>query len=236
MPACSAGHHSNSGDFCDTCGARLGAAGALLTATADPPGHACQRCGTARSGRFCETCGFDSVNGANGDGPAPNGPQTAASGSIGHGHASGDSRQGNGLAANQAFAGAWTAVVGADPVYYESVMLAAGVTTAAVQFPGYCTERRFRLGGTEIRIGRRSVSRGLEPEIDLGGPPVDPGISRLHAVLLPLQDGGWAILDPGSENGTLVNHTEIAVGVPVPLIDGDCIHLGAWTKIVIQAS
>lgn len=237
MPTCSAGHHSDSGDFCDTCGTRLGAAGALLTATADPPGQPCQRCGTVRSGRFCETCGFDSVGGTNGEGLAAHGPQTASSGSIGDGYDTGDDpRSGNGTAANLAPPGAWTAVVGADPVYYESVMLAADENTAAVQFPGYCTERRFPLGGTEIRIGRRSVSRGLEPEIDLGGPPVDPGISRLHAVLLPLQDGGWAILDPGSENGTLVNHTEIAVGVPVPLIDGDCIHLGAWTKIVIQAS
>jgi hypothetical protein len=235
MPTCSAGHHSDSGDFCDTCGARLGAAGAPLTATADPPGEACQQCGTAGSGRFCETCGFDFVTGANGDGPTERGPDTASAGSPGHDHATSYSRPGNGSAPKQSPAAAWTAVVGADSVYYESVMAAADGDAAAVQFPGYCTERRFRLAGTEMRIGRRSVSRGLEPEIDLTGPPADPGISRLHAVLLPVQDGGWAILDPGSENGTLVNDKEIAPGVSVPLVDGDCIHLGAWTKIVIQA-
>ncbi len=235
MPTCSAGHHSDSGDFCDTCGVQLGAAGAPLTATADPPGGACPQCGTAESERFCETCGFDFLTGTNGDGPAAQGPETAFAGSLGNDHATGYPRSDNGSVAKQASAGEWTAVAGADSVYYENVMAAADEDAAAVQFPGYCTERRFRLSGPEMRIGRRSVSRGLEPEIDLVGPPVDPGISRLHAVLLPLQDGGWAILDPGSENGTLVNDKEIAIGVPVPLVDGDCIHLGAWTKIVIQA-
>jgi len=216
MSTCSAGHHSDTTDYCDTCGVPLGATGAGLQATAEPAGGAGERCGTARSGRFCETCGFDSVTGTNGNGQFTSDP-----------HA------GNGSVAKQAIPGAWAAVVGADPVYYESVMAGADKDAAAVQFPGYCTERRFRLSGPEMRIGRRSVSRGLEPEIDLTGPPTDPGISRLHAVLLPMQDGGWAVLDPGSENGTFVNDTEITVGVPVPLVDGDRIHLGAWTKVVI---
>lgn len=78
-------------------------------------------------------------------------------------------------------------------------------------------------------------ARGLEPEIDLTGPPTDPGISRLHAVLLAEPDGSWTILDPGSENGTLVNGREITAGVRLPLRDGDRIHLGAWTLITIQA-
>ena len=85
-------------------------------------------------------------------------------------------------------------------------------------------------------MGRRSASRGLEPEIDLTGPPTDPGISRLHVVLIAGADGNWAALDPGSENGTLVNGREIATGVPVPLHDGDRIHLGAWTVITIHGS
>jgi pSer/pThr/pTyr-binding forkhead associated (FHA) protein len=86
-----------------------------------------------------------------------------------------------------------------------------------------------------MRIGRRSVSQGLEPEIDLTGPPADPGVSRLHAVLIAEQGGGWAILDPGSENGTFVNGSEIATGARVPLHDGDRIHIGAWTLITISA-
>jgi hypothetical protein len=129
----------------------------------------------------------------------------------------------------------WTAVVASDHAYYESVLAAGGPDAAGLQFPGYCPERRFRLAGPEMRVGRRSASRGLEPEIDLTGPPTDPGVSRLHAVLIAEADGSWAVLDPGSENGTLVNGGEIAAGVRVPLHDGDRIHLGAWTVIAIQA-
>ena len=128
----------------------------------------------------------------------------------------------------------WTAVVGADRAYYEQVQAVTGSEGAAVAFPSYCAERRFQLVGNQMRIGRRSVSRGLSPEIDLTGPPADPGISRLHAVLVAMPDGGWAVLDPGSANGTLVNGSEIGVGDQVPLHDGDRINLGAWTAITVH--
>jgi hypothetical protein len=127
----------------------------------------------------------------------------------------------------------WTAVVAADRDYYETVRAAGGPDTDAITFPAYCPERRFRLSGKEVRVGRRSVSRGIDPEIDLTGPPADPGVSRLHAVLVAAPDGTWSIVDPGSENGTLLNGTEIPRGTPVPLHDGDRIHLGAWTALTI---
>jgi FHA domain len=226
MPACPAGHDSEASDFCDTCGTPLGApARAQQTATADPPGEPCQRCGTARSGHFCETCGLDFANGTNGVKPRASGPVTAV----------GEANPGNGSVPGRATRGAWTAVVSADWMYYESMITAGGQDASALPFPGYCAERRFRLTGPEMHIGRRSASRGIEPEIDLTGPPPDPGISRLHAVLVAGQEGGWAVLDPGSENGTLVNDKAIAAGAPVALADGDRIHLGLWTMIVIQA-
>jgi pSer/pThr/pTyr-binding forkhead associated (FHA) protein len=128
----------------------------------------------------------------------------------------------------------WTVVVGADRAYYEQVQAVTGAEGAAVAFPSYCAERRFQLVGNQMRIGRRSVSRGLSPEIDLTGPPADPGISRLHAVLIAMADGGWAVLDPGSANGTLVNGSEIGIGDQVTLHDGDRINLGAWTAITVH--
>ena len=128
----------------------------------------------------------------------------------------------------------WTAVVSCDRAYHESVQAVSGPDSAAVSFPSYYAERRFRLAGSQMRIGRRSVSRGIDPEIDLTGPPADPGISRLHAVLIAAPDGGWAVLDPGSANGTLVNGTEIPTGVQVPLQDGDRINLGGWTAITVH--
>jgi pSer/pThr/pTyr-binding forkhead associated (FHA) protein len=124
--------------------------------------------------------------------------------------------------------------VAADRVYYEMVQAASGGGGTDIPFPPYCPERRFQLTGNEMRIGRRSPSRGLEPEIDLTGPPTDPGISRLHAVLIASPDGGWAVLDPGSANGTQVNGTDIPTSQRIPLHDGDRISLGAWTTITIH--
>lgn len=131
---------------------------------------------------------------------------------------------------------AWTAVVASDHAYFEDVVAAGGQDAATLEFPGYCPERRIRLAGPKMHIGRRSAAQGVEPEIDLTGPPMDPGVSRLHAVLIAEPDGSWVVLDPGSENGTIVNGSEIATGVPMPLHDGDRIHLGAWTMITIRAS
>jgi FHA domain len=130
----------------------------------------------------------------------------------------------------------WTAVATADRAYFDSVVEASGPDAAAVQFPEYCPERRFRLFGPEMRVGRRSPSRGLEPEIDLTGPPTDPGVSHLHAVLIADEDGGWAVYDPGSANGTQVNGRDMAPGSRVRLHDGDRISLGAWTVLTIRAA
>jgi hypothetical protein len=130
----------------------------------------------------------------------------------------------------------WTAVVTADRAYFDSVIAASGPEAAGLEFPAYCPERRFRLQGPEMRIGRRSVSRGLDPEIDLTGPPGDPGVSHLHAVLIAENDGGWTVFDPGSANGTQVNGSEIAAGSRVRLRDGDRVCVGAWTVLTIRAA
>jgi predicted component of type VI protein secretion system len=124
-------------------------------------------------------------------------------------------------------------VVTADRAYYDRVLAAGGPDADTLDFPAYCPPRRFQLTGTEMRIGRRSVSRGLDPEIDLSGPPPDPGVSHLHAVLIAQPDGTWAVLDPGSANGTQVNGGDIPGGVKVPLHSGDQVHVGAWTLLTI---
>jgi len=132
-----------------------------------------------------------------------------------------------------AAAGTWTAMVAADRAYYDSVRAVSDQDAASISFPAHVPERRFRLSGTEVRIGRRSVSRRIEPEIDLTGPPTDPGVSRLHAVLIAGPDRNWSVVDPGSPNGIMVNGKDVPPGEEVPLRDGDRIHLGAWTVITI---
>jgi serine/threonine-protein kinase len=133
-----------------------------------------------------------------------------------------------------ATAGSWTAVVAADRTYYDSVQAVSDTDAESIVFPAFVPERRYRLSGTEVRIGRRSVSRHIEPEIDLSEPPADVGVSRLHAVLVAGPDGTWSVVvDPGSSNGIVVNGKDVAPGGGVPLRDGDRIHLGAWTVITI---
>jgi FHA domain len=261
MPTCPAGHASASSDFCDVCGMRIGApTGAQPHEPQEPQpqvlqpqaqAEPCPHCGAAKSGRFCESCGFDFDAGGDagrrertiegvivpppGTGSAaPAAPIPATAEPVPAPAAAAPA--GGGPAPAPGGPVVWTAVVASDHDYFEDVVAAGGPDSAALTFPDYSPERRFRLAGPEMRIGRRSPSQGLEPEIDLTGPPTDPGVSRMHAALLAEPDGGWAILDPGSENGTLVNGTEIAAGVRVPVHDGDRIHLGAWTVITIRAS
>jgi len=217
----------------------------------------CPHCGAARTGRFCESCGFDFDAGGSsrertiegvivpppGTGPAapappaepppPPAPIPATAEPV---PAPAAAPAGSTPAPAPGGPVAWTAVVASDHDYFDDVVAAGGPDSASLTFPDYIPERRFRLAGPEMRIGRRSASQGLEPEIDLTGPPTDPGVSRMHAALIAEPDGSWTLLDPGSENGTLVNGTEIAAGVRVPLHDGDRIHLGAWTAITIRAS
>jgi len=137
------------------------------------------------------------------------------------------------VASDEPPATTWTAVITASRSYYESVLAGGGIDASAVPFPDDYPERRVPLTGSQLRIGRRSVSREVTPEIDLTGPPADPAISRLHAVLVAQPDGSWAVIDPGSENGATVNGIEVAIGDLVPLHSGDRICVGAWTAITI---
>lgn len=79
-------------------------------------------------------------------------------------------------------------------------------------------------------------STGESPDIDLSVPPEDPGVSHQHAVLVHQQDGSWSVVDQNSTNGTTLNGAEdpIQPYVPVPLKDGDRVHVGAWTTITIR--
>ena len=125
----------------------------------------------------------------------------------------------------------WEAVVTADRAQFDRLAV-AGVT-----FPDDYLERRFPLVEGENRIGR-SHGRPDEdhPEIDLAAPPVDPGVSRLHAVLEYRGDGVCVVRDVGSTNGTSLGDEPalIAPHTDVPLGDGDRIRLGAWTTITLR--
>jgi serine/threonine protein kinase len=129
--------------------------------------------------------------------------------------------------------GTWTAVITADRAYNSTLSAVDDHDTALLTFPGELPERRIPLSGGEVRIGRRGSDSQVVPEIDLTGPPRDPGVSRLHAKLVPGSGGGWAVVDLGGANGITVNGRDVPSGESVPLHPGDRIHLGAWTAITI---
>ncbi|KIE28044.1 phosphopeptide-binding protein [Streptomyces sp. MUSC 125] len=130
----------------------------------------------------------------------------------------------------------WTATIGPDREYFMAMMQRSGPEAAGLNLPAYSPEQQRTLAGNQITIGRRRHSTGDTPDIDLAVPPEDPGVSHQHAVLVQQPDGSWAIVDQNSTNGTTVNGAEepIQPFVPVPLQDGDRVHVGAWTTITIR--
>jgi hypothetical protein len=229
MTACPNGHQSATADYCDQCGARI--AGAASPPAPPPASPHAEPAGTAASGpawadpaataatgdEACPACATPRVGqdryceGCGHDFTAPPGsqPANAATGPP----------------------AAWEAIVTADHEYYERM------GADDVPFPVHCPPRSFLLAGSEISVGRRSASRGVQPVVDLSGAPEDTAISHLHALLIEQPDGSYSLVDPGSTNGTSLNDdlTPLAANVAVALADGDRIHLGAWTTITVRA-
>jgi FHA domain len=170
-----------------------------------PEAKACPACEAPVTGRFCEACGHDSAL------PEPVPPAKPA---------------------NAAAPAAWTAVVAADREFHQRVLARQGPET--VEFPQFFPERRISLDKATTLIGRHNHDQGVEPEIDLGIRPVDRGVSTQHAVLR-IRDSGLTITDLGSTNGTSLNGSEdfLAKGEETSLVDGDRIHVGAWTTITV---
>ncbi|MER6776516.1 MULTISPECIES: FHA domain-containing protein [unclassified Streptomyces] len=132
--------------------------------------------------------------------------------------------------------GSWSATIGPDRSYFMAMMQRSGPEAAALNLPAYSPEQHLPLSGGQITIGRRRASTGESPDIDLSVPPEDPGVSHQHAVLVQQPDLSWAVVDQNSTNGTTINGGEepIQPYVPVPLTDGDRVHVGAWTTITIR--
>jgi FHA domain len=128
-----------------------------------------------------------------------------------------------------------TLVVNADRDYYKAQIERGDIIESEFPFPKYPHERRFTFAQSPIRIGRASASRGIAPEIDLTGPPLDPAVSHLHAQLIR-HDEGWVVVDLGSANGTRLNDAEepLEAETEIPVHRGDRVHLGVWTTITLQ--
>jgi hypothetical protein len=210
MPTCPAGHDSRTTDHCDQCGRAIpGAAPDVAGVAPDVAEAAPDVAEAAPDEETCPNCGTTR--------------EDRFCENCGHAF--------DGTPAVAAPA-PWTAVVTADRAFFE-LMCEGG---DPIEFPDFHPDRRVPLTARTIRIGRRSASRHLEPEIDLSTPSDDPGVSREHAELHAQHDGLWALIDKGSKNGTFVNGSTdpIPTHEPVTLGDGDRIQLGFWSTITLQ--
>jgi predicted ATPase/DNA-binding SARP family transcriptional activator/class 3 adenylate cyclase len=122
----------------------------------------------------------------------------------------------------------WWLVAAPDQFYFDQVE-----TDGKVGFPLVPLPRRFRLETERAMIGRRSVQRGIVPDIDLSAPPTDTGVSHCHALLELGTDGAWTITDPGSTNRTYLNDSRdpLPFDQPIRVSEDDRIHIGAWTTL-----
>jgi hypothetical protein len=228
---CPKGHASSTDDFCDTCGAKIGGTMPITPPSASAPSslsssqplspvsappapsgtEICPNCGTPRTGnwRFCEDCGFDHTTGKVPTIDVAPPPATTTSRPIGR----------------------WTASVGPDRTYFDANAI------EGVEFPADAKSREVELPAPQVRIGRKSRSKGTDPELDLSAEPLDPGVSHSHALLTLNINGVWLVSDLGSTNGTYINDEPhpLTAGQSRSLSDGDRVHVGAWTTITLHA-
>lgn len=214
MPVCPKGHDSQALDWCDVCGAPIAGVGRQGSATPLGTRRSIDALDASDPCPVCDTSPIGRFCEACGydfflGRPAPV-PLPSAS----------------------IPPPTWVAIVTADASYAER----ESGNPERVGLPVSHVERRITLTGNRVRIGRRSASRGIVPEIDLSGPPEDAAVSHQHAELLVQPDGSWAIADFGSRNGTYLNDdTEpIPRDRLVPIAAGDRIHVGAWTIITVD--
>jgi hypothetical protein len=220
---CPKGHASSTDDFCDTCGARIGGTMAITppTATASSGSLSAPAAAAAPAqaptGQVCPNCGT---------------PQTAKwrfCEDCGFDHTTGKVPT---LAVPAVpVAGQWTATVFADREYFDANAI------EGVEFPANSQDRDIVLPAPQVRIGRKSTSKGTDPELDLSASPLDPGVSHSHALLTLNIDGVWLVSDLGSTNGTYINDEgkPLTAGQSRTVGDGDRVHVGAWTTITLHA-
>lgn len=235
--------NSTDPDYCSECGALIGTttlktdAPVAPQATVDAPqvtagatnasGEVCPDCLTPRTGgsRFCEVCRYDFQTKSSGAGATASdvadAPVVDAPVQTG-----GAPSQPVPAQAPEFISRAVSAKI--DVVVIVDPSLAAEPDTLAA-CPKDTPERVFPLDLDENLVGRRSDGKGIFPEIEIN----DPGVSRRHLKFIK-QQGGFAVLELGSANGTLLNGSPLESGVSTPVKAGDEFVIGMWTRLQLR--
>ena len=222
MAKCPNGHESEWNDYCSACGAPMGGA-APAPAAPDAAPDAGPPPDPAATAKYatdtCPSCG------------SPRDADVPFCESCGHDFASPTPSPAVVPASPAALDN--VVVVRADRRYYDKLSTGSGL-----DFPDPLPAPLvIPLTGREISIGRRSRSRGANPQIDLSGDHEDAAVSHKHAVLRRTENG-WTVTDLGSTNGTRIDLEEepITPGTPVALPAGASIYVGAWTRLTLETS
>jgi hypothetical protein len=258
---CPNGHPSTAADYCDTCGAPMGAAASGGPATA-------ARSGAAGSGAAGASAAGASAAGSSAAGPTP------SSGTVGGGAQTCPNCQTpNSAEALFCEACGYDFTTGAMPrlVAPPSTLDLGGSGAGAASSPDpgplapavplewvaeiwvdpdwYAEQDSAEtcpspglpaivpLTVRSVLVGRLSRSRSIHPEVDCDG---DIGVSRRQAQLTT--DGTrWWIEDLQSSNGTYVGPDSgplptqaLPPGQRRELTEGDRVYVGAWTRIVVR--
>lgn len=224
-------------DYCDECGSRIdpGAPVPPPVASAAPASATwtCPQCQTSQGlSRFCEACGEPNTEHPDHIPSAAQSTRPATAAPIDDSSAPATDP---GPESDGTDAPAWTLTATADRAFFERMQAHNGPDAARLVFPVVYPPRQFALDRDQIFIGRRSRSRGIDPDIDLSAAPEDSAVSHNHAAIIAT-DGGWALVDIGSSNGTYLNGSlePLVPNQPVVLSAGDRIHLGAWTTLTVS--
>jgi pSer/pThr/pTyr-binding forkhead associated (FHA) protein len=92
------------------------------------------------------------------------------------------------------------------------------------------TQAQFKLLPNQgiIQIGKQGEE--IPSNIDVAHLPHSDIVSRIHAQI-KIEEDGYYLVDPGSTNGTYLNHEKLEVGERYPLKFGDVISLGKEEKV-----
>ncbi|MBU2664513.1 FHA domain-containing protein [Actinoplanes bogorensis] len=214
--ACPKGHVSEESDFCDTCGAKIDGVTEAVTLVSPTPAPAPTAAAPTSAAEPCPNCG------------TPRAGTSRFCEDCGYDHSTGRVPALVPPAEASPAAG-WTVSIAPDRAYFEENAI------DGIEFPEGALGRTVPLPPPQVRIGRKSNSKGTNPEIDLSDD--DPGVSHSHALLTLSVDGVWLVSDVGSTNGTYVNEEEspLTAGQSRALTDGDRVHVGAWTTLTLHA-